>query len=250
MGLPFERGSPARPVRRPAHAPARPCRIPGSHWGPRSPPGSWSPPRRPSISSRSSRRSTASRRTWPLSPWASIAAARATTREHAPEVPANKLFADSPDLEGEMNVFRLRQAVMGHVLLWGNGYLEIVRDGRGPPIGLYPLNPARTQPKRDDWTGKLYYLLLDNRRKILPENILHVAGLGFDGIAGLLGDPHVPPGRGPGHRDRGVRGRILRQWSHPLRDAEDPQEAHPDRPAEPPRGGLPSPPGRRRTRTI
>ena len=47
------------------------------------------------------------------------------------------------------------QAILGHTLLWGNGYLEILRNGRGQPIELYPLNPGRTQPRRDDWTGKL-----------------------------------------------------------------------------------------------
>jgi HK97 family phage portal protein len=105
-------------------------------------------------------------------------------REPAPEIAANQLYANSPDEEGESNAFRVRQALMGHVLLWGNGYQEIVRNGRGQPIGLYPLNPARTQPMRDDWTGKLYYKLLDKDQKLLAENVLHLAGLGYDGIAG------------------------------------------------------------------
>ena len=100
----------------------------------------------------------------------------------APEIAANKLFSNAPNEEG--NAFRLRQALMGHVLLWGNGYLEIVRNGRGQPIELHPLNPARTQPKRDDWTGKLRYHLIDNDKFLLPENVVHVAGLGFDGLCG------------------------------------------------------------------
>lgn len=104
-------------------------------------------------------------------------------RVPAPEIAANQLMAISPN--PECNAFRLRQMLMCHVLLWGNGYLEIVRNGRGQPIALWPLNPSRTQPKRDDWTGKLYYHLLDTDKKLLPENCVHVAGLGFDGICGF-----------------------------------------------------------------
>jgi HK97 family phage portal protein len=104
------------------------------------------------------------------------------SRVVAPEIAGNRLMQDAPN--EEMNAFRLRQALMGHVLLWGNGYQEIVRNGRGEPTGLYPLNPAMCQPKRDDWTGKLYYLLNDNMKRLAPENVVHVAGLGFDGLVG------------------------------------------------------------------
>ncbi len=106
----------------------------------------------------------------------------ANARVIAPEVAANQLFGLAPNEEG--NSFRLRQSLMGHALLWGNGYLEIVRNGRGQPVELYPLNPATTQPKRDDKTARLYYDLIDSGRKLLPEDVVHVAGLGFDGICG------------------------------------------------------------------
>lgn len=107
------------------------------------------------------------------------------SRVPAPDVPAARILAGSPDPEGEGNAFRFRQAILGHVLLWGNGYAEIKRDGRGAPIGLYLLNPATTKPRRDDWTGRLYYHLIDVDKKLAPENVIHIAGLGFDGIAGF-----------------------------------------------------------------
>jgi HK97 family phage portal protein len=107
-------------------------------------------------------------------------------RVPAPEASGARLLANCPDPDsGDANAFRTRQATMGHVLLWGNGYLEIRRNGRGAPTGLTPLNPATTQPRRDDRTGKLYYHLIDVDRKLLPENVVHIAGLGFDGIAGF-----------------------------------------------------------------
>ena len=104
------------------------------------------------------------------------------SRQPALDVCANRLLNEAPN--EEQNAFRFRQALMGHVLLWGNGYAEIVRNGRGQPISLYPLNPALVQPRRDDWTGRLYYLLSDTQKRILPENMLHIAGLGFDGLVG------------------------------------------------------------------
>jgi HK97 family phage portal protein len=105
----------------------------------------------------------------------------ADSRVPAAEVPSARLFAQAPN--PETNAFRFRQALMGHVLLWGNGYAEIVRDGRGRPIELWLLNPAQVQPKRDP-SGKLFYLLTDSGKRILPENMIHVAGLGFDGLVG------------------------------------------------------------------
>jgi HK97 family phage portal protein len=100
----------------------------------------------------------------------------------APEVSGRWLFVDRPN--EEVNAFRFLQSIWGHVFLWGNGYGEIVRNGRGEPKAIYLLNPAMCQPKRDDHTGKLYYLLNDNMKRLAPENVIHVAGLGFDGLVG------------------------------------------------------------------
>jgi HK97 family phage portal protein len=102
-------------------------------------------------------------------------------RARAPEVMADRILALRPN--DECNSFRFRQALMGHVLLWGNGFAEVVRDGRGQPRELWLLNPAFVQPKRDD-SGNLYYLLNDNQKKLAPENVIHIAGLGFDGLVG------------------------------------------------------------------
>ena len=42
----------------------------------------------------------------------------------------------------EMTSFSFREAMMMHLLLWGNAYAQIVRDGKNGILGLYPLLPG------------------------------------------------------------------------------------------------------------
>jgi HK97 family phage portal protein len=84
----------------------------------------------------------------------------------------------------EMNGFRYFQTCMGHTLGWGNHYSEIVRNGEGQATALWPMNPGTTKPRRDERTKALYYEDTNTGKRYLPENILHFAGLGFDGIQG------------------------------------------------------------------
>ena len=47
-------------------------------------------------------------------------------------------------LEGSFSVpgcSSTRETLMTHLLLWGNAYAQIIRNGRGEVIGLYPLMP-------------------------------------------------------------------------------------------------------------
>lgn len=86
----------------------------------------------------------------------------------------------------EMTAMQLREALMVHVLLWGNAYAYIERDGRGQVAALWPLLPDRTYPLRDS-DGNLQYLTTlssGEQRKLPPQDVLHVPGLGFDGLVG------------------------------------------------------------------
>jgi HK97 family phage portal protein len=94
----------------------------------------------------------------------------------------NRLLRFRPN--NEMNAFRYRQSQMGHALGWGNGLSEIVRDGSGRPIELWPLHPGTTKPMRDVAGKALYYEDINTGKRFLPENVLHIAGLSFDGICG------------------------------------------------------------------
>ena len=78
----------------------------------------------------------------------------------------------------------LREVMMAHVLAWGNAYAEIVRDGYGRIIQLWPITPDRVEPKMEK--GELVYeIRIDGDSIVMPrEKILHIAGLGFDGFVG------------------------------------------------------------------
>ena len=50
----------------------------------------------------------------------------------------------------EMTSFSFREALMTHLLLYGNAYAQIVRDGRTGILGLYPLLPENVEVDRKD----------------------------------------------------------------------------------------------------
>jgi HK97 family phage portal protein len=101
------------------------------------------------------------------------------------------LLHDEPN--PEMSSFVFRETLMTHLLLWGNAYAQIIRNGKGDIIALYPLMPNKMQVDRDE-NGELYYIYQrssdegkakDAGQVILrKEDVLHIPGLGFDGLVG------------------------------------------------------------------
>lgn len=92
-----------------------------------------------------------------------------------------------------MTPFTFRQTLQAHALLDGNGYSYIQRDEAARPIELLPLDPSRTWPVRVG--GVLWYVFetdypVKGRRrtkgmvKIPAADMLHIKGLGFDGLCG------------------------------------------------------------------
>jgi len=95
-----------------------------------------------------------------------------------------RLLHDEPNTE--MTSFVWRETMLSHLLLWGNSYSQIIRSGRAKIIGLYPLLPDRMDVDRDS-SGKLTYTYTTSdgkQTKLRPEDVLHIPGLGFDGIMG------------------------------------------------------------------
>jgi len=92
-----------------------------------------------------------------------------------------------------MSSFVFRETLMTHLLLWGNAYAQIIRNGKGEVIALYPLMPNKMSVERDT-RGNLYYLYtktFDEMRglektsvALKAEDVLHIPGLGFDGLVG------------------------------------------------------------------
>jgi HK97 family phage portal protein len=74
---------------------------------------------------------------------------------------------------------------MSHLLLWGNAYAQIIRDGRGQVLALYPLLPSRMRVDRI--AGRIVYEYMKDNGLPVPlsrEDVLHIPGLGFDGLVG------------------------------------------------------------------
>lgn len=97
--------------------------------------------------------------------------------------PLYSLLHDAPN--PEMTSFIFRETVMTHILLWGNSYVQIIRNHKGEVLGLYPLLPDKMQVGRNE-KGELIYLYQNGMNQIAfhKDEILHVTGLGFDGLVG------------------------------------------------------------------
>lgn len=75
-------------------------------------------------------------------------------KEKALDHPLYPLLHDEPN--PEMTAFSFRETLMTHLLLWGNGYAQIIRNGRGEVVALYPLMSDRMVVDRDA-RGRIYY---------------------------------------------------------------------------------------------
>lgn len=113
------------------------------------------------------------------------------SKTKAVEHPLYHLLHDEPN--PEMTSFIFRETLMSHLLLWGNAYAQIIRNGKGDIIALYPLMPNRMKVERDS-KGQLYYEYQTMKEdaptmkgavyQLYPNEVLHVPGLGFDGLVG------------------------------------------------------------------
>lgn len=79
----------------------------------------------------------------------------------------------------------LRKTTQAHALLWGNGYQEIERNGRGEAVGLWPLLPDRTRPHRDGDRLVFRTTISGQTYQLDQENVAHVMDLSHDGYIGL-----------------------------------------------------------------
>lgn len=75
-------------------------------------------------------------------------------KEKAIDHPLYRLFHDEPN--PEMSSFVFRETLMTHLLLWGNAYAQVIRNGKNEVVALYPLMPNKMSVDRDS-SGQLYY---------------------------------------------------------------------------------------------
>ncbi len=111
--------------------------------------------------------------------------------EKATEHPLYKILYRQPNKE--MTKFSFIEAMMTHLLLWGNAYAFIERNGKNEVMSLYPLLPEYMEVDRvnndlvytyhaytDEVPGKAntdFYFRRDQ--------ILHIPGMGFNGLVGF-----------------------------------------------------------------
>lgn len=102
------------------------------------------------------------------------------------------LLHDAPN--PEMTSFIFRETLMSHLLLYGNAYAQVIRDGRNQPVALYPLMPNKMDVSRAK-NGELIYTYTKDYDEygsgsrsqqivLTHDEVLHIPGLGFDGLIG------------------------------------------------------------------
>lgn len=113
-------------------------------------------------------------------------------KERVADHPLYSILHDEPN--EEMTSFVFRETLMSHLLIWGNAYAQIIRDGAGRVLGLYPLLPNKMQVDRAD-NGEIIYIYSRDSEEnpnfntygqiyLGQQEVLHIPGLGFDGLVG------------------------------------------------------------------
>ena len=127
------------------------------------------------------------------------------TKVRAVDHPLYYLLHDEPN--PEMTSFSFRETLMTHLLLYGNAFAQIIRNGKGEVVALYPLMPDRMKVDRDEH-GHIYYEYMKQQDEaatmktgtviLSPEDVLHIPGLGFDGLCEEYGASFFANGASPG----------------------------------------------------
>ena len=123
---------------------------------------------------------------------ASVRADGTRQKEPAVQHPLYKVLHDQPN--PEMTSYTFREVLMTHLLIYGNAYAQIIRNGRGEVLGLYPLAANRVRVERED-SGELVYLYRryddanpnfreQGEIRLYDFDVLHIPGMGFDGLVG------------------------------------------------------------------
>jgi HK97 family phage portal protein len=89
------------------------------------------------------------------------------------------------DPHPDMTPFEIKQIAFFHRKLWGNAYFRKLRNPLGRVVELWPIQPNRMKVGRESENGlKVYSIDGGKEVHVGDDNILHLPGLGYDGICG------------------------------------------------------------------
>ena len=113
-------------------------------------------------------------------------------KERAKNHPLYKILYRQPN--PEMTSFSFWETMTLAILLWGNAYAQIIRDGKNNVLSLYPLPPESVEVDRDEH-GHLYYIYHAYTDEVPGEKnkdiyfrsdeIFHIPGMSYNGLVGL-----------------------------------------------------------------
>lgn len=93
-------------------------------------------------------------------------------RDRASDHPVYGVLHDAPN--GMMTAFEFREAIIAAILIHGNAYAEIERNGRGQVIGLHLIDPGSMSVERLR-SGRLRYTVTGvPGRVLLQDEVLHL----------------------------------------------------------------------------
>ena len=95
--------------------------------------------------------------------------------------PLNTLISSSPS--PQYTRYNFIETMMTNLLLWGNAYAHIVRNGGARAVELRIIPPDIVEPFKSEDDGLIYYKIKDSNI-LASKEILHIVGLSFDGVKG------------------------------------------------------------------
>lgn len=112
------------------------------------------------------------------------------TRQPLPDHPVPWIL--NSEINSLQTPFDTKATLFQHAIIWGNGYALVDRDAAGNPLAIWNLMPDRVIPFRfigPDGQPKQYYAIgtaasAGGLHVVPGGDILHVAGLGYDGMRG------------------------------------------------------------------
>jgi len=109
------------------------------------------------------------------------------SKQQAHTHPLYPLLHDAPN--PEMTSYEFFRSAMANILLYGNFYAEIVRNGLMEVMQLVPLNSSSEHMKKKRSAGEIVYIYTDDDGVERPpynrRDILHLRDFGMDGLLGI-----------------------------------------------------------------